>query len=396
MPVDPLFPSFFIGGFECSTHRLASGRRLDMVAATGHDRHVAADYQRLLAHGIRTAREGIRWHLIESTPGRFDFSGVVPILRAAREAGIQVVWDLLHYGWPDGLDIWGPEFIDRFARLAREFAGVLAEEWPGVAWIAPVNEVSYLSWMGGEVARINPFGRGRGHELKDHLVRASIAATRAVRGVLPSARFAQVEPIFHVIAHPDRPGEAEAAEAYRRAQFEVWDKLSGRLTPELGGRPEYLDVIGVNYYPWNQWIFEGEQAEGTGIGPDHPGYRPFRDMLMENFDRYRRPLFVAETGTEGDARAGWLAHVGEEVRAAIRAGCPLAGLCLYPIMSFPGWDNGRDCRNGLWELPDEDGHRPIHEPLAIELHRQALLIRPLAIHANVPAGGPPPGVRVGP
>ncbi|WP_435022469.1 beta-glucosidase [Tundrisphaera sp. TA3] len=387
MRTDPLFPGFFIGGFECSTHRLACGRRLDMVAATGHDRLVEADYRRLLAHGIRTAREGIRWHLIEPTPGRFDFRSALMILRAAREAGIQVIWDLLHYGWPDDLDIWGPEFVDRFARLARGFAGVLADEWPGVAWFAPVNEVSYLSWMGGQVARINPFARGRGDELKDRLVRATIAATREIREVLPSARFAQVEPIFHVIPHPDRPEEAGAAESYRLAQYEVWDKLSGRLSPELGGSPEYLDVIGVNYYPWNQWIFEGEEAEGTGIGPDHPGYRPFREMLLEHFGRYGRPLFVAETGTEGDARAGWLAHVGEEVRTAIRDGADIHGLCLYPIVSFPGWDNGRDCRNGLWEQPDEHGHRPIHEPLATELVRQMRLLRPHAPHAQGAATG---------
>ncbi len=373
MSLDPLFPSFFIGGFECSTHRLASGVRLDMVAATGHDRHVVADFERLRAHGIRTAREGIRWHLIEPTPGRFDFSGALAILRAARDAGIQVIWDLLHYGWPDDVDIWGPAFVDRFARLAREFAGVLADEWPGVAWLAPVNEVSFLAWMGGEVARINPFGRSRGAELKDQLVRASIAAIREVREVLPSARFAQIEPIFHVIPHPDRPAEAGPAEAYRLAQYEVWDKLSGRLSPDLGGRPEYLDVLGVNYYPWNQWIFEGPTSEGTGIGPAHPGYRPFREMLLENSERYGRPLFVAETGTEGDARAGWLGHVGGEVRAAIRGGADVAGLCLYPILNFPGWDNGRDCQNGLWDRADEDGNRPIHRPLADELERQRRL-----------------------
>src|SRR5215210_6577847 len=92
-PSISLFNSFFLGGFECSTHRLASGRRLDMIAATGHDRHAAADYARLREHGIRTARDGVRWHLVESTPGRFDFSSVLPTLRAAREAGVQVLWD---------------------------------------------------------------------------------------------------------------------------------------------------------------------------------------------------------------------------------------------------------------------------------------------------------------
>jgi hypothetical protein len=94
-----MFQSFFIGGFECSTHRLRSGKRLDMVAATKHDRFIRADYARCRAHGITTVREGIRWHLIERLPGHYDFSTVLPLLRAAHEYGIQVIWDLCHYGW---------------------------------------------------------------------------------------------------------------------------------------------------------------------------------------------------------------------------------------------------------------------------------------------------------
>jgi hypothetical protein len=31
------FRSFFLGGFECSTHRLRSGKRLDLIRSTRHD-----------------------------------------------------------------------------------------------------------------------------------------------------------------------------------------------------------------------------------------------------------------------------------------------------------------------------------------------------------------------
>jgi hypothetical protein len=62
-----MFQSFFMGGFECSTHRLLSGKRLDVTAATCHDKFAAAGYQRLQQQGIYTVREGICWHLIEWT-----------------------------------------------------------------------------------------------------------------------------------------------------------------------------------------------------------------------------------------------------------------------------------------------------------------------------------------
>ena len=366
----PLFASFVLGGFECSTHRRGGdGRRLDLIAATRHDRFAAEDYARLADAGIKGARDGIRWHLIEPAPGRYDFASVVPQLRAARQAGVRVIWDLFHYGWPDDLDIFTPAFVERFAGLARAFAAVLADETDGVPWVTPVNEISYLSWAGGDTAEIFPFQRDRGHELKAQLVRASIAATEAIWSAAPGTRLAQVEPVFNVVPDPARADEADEAEKYRLAQYQAWDMLGGRLRPELGGHPRYLDVIGVNYYPWNQWIFAGPVVPGMSIEPDHPGYRPFRTMLAEVAGRYGRPLFVAETGTEGNERARWFGTVAAEVLAAIQAGVPVAGICLYPIVNFPGWTNDRHCQNGLWDYADDRGHRPIHEPLLDEIRR---------------------------
>ena len=39
------------------------------------------------------------------------------MLEAARDEGVQVIWDLCHYGWPDDLDIFSPQFVERFARF---------------------------------------------------------------------------------------------------------------------------------------------------------------------------------------------------------------------------------------------------------------------------------------
>src|SRR5829696_4970003 len=75
---DGHFASFFLGGFESSTHRRADGRRLDLLAATRHDRFVVEDYQALAQHGITTVRDSVRWHLIEKSPGRYDWSSVLP------------------------------------------------------------------------------------------------------------------------------------------------------------------------------------------------------------------------------------------------------------------------------------------------------------------------------
>jgi beta-glucosidase/6-phospho-beta-glucosidase/beta-galactosidase len=361
-----LFDSFFMGGFECSTHRLRNGKRLDEVSQSHHDRFVAADYHRLKTIGMRAAREGIRWHLIEARKGEYDFSSLVPMLRAAKTEGIQVIWDLFHYGWPDWLDIFSPEFVDAFARLAKRFAEVVAEQTDEVPFVSPVNEISFFSWAAGQVGYMNPFAEGRGDELKDQLVRASLAATNAVWAVNPRTRIAQIDPVINVLAEdPNDADQVRAAEAYRLSQFDAWDMLGGRLKPHLGGAPKYLDIIGVNYYVHNQWILGGSFVE-----PTNPRYRPFRKIVKDVGDRYQRPLFIAETGIEDEERPKWFRYVASEVREAMRNGTQVEGICLYPILNHPGWDDDRHCHNGLWDYADESGYRPIYEPLAEELRFQ--------------------------
>src|SRR3954469_23726850 len=139
-----LFRSFIIGGFECSTHRLRNGRRLDLVHSTRHDEFAASDYRLLQSHGILTARDGLRWTLIERSPGVYDFSSAVSMLAAARQTGMQVIWDLWHYGWPDDIDIFSAEFIRRFVAYAREAIKYISE-YTDVPLVSPINEISFFS-----------------------------------------------------------------------------------------------------------------------------------------------------------------------------------------------------------------------------------------------------------
>lgn len=366
-----LFETFFIGGFECSSHRLRTGERLDMIAATAHDKFALEDYRRLHDVNVRTARDGLRWHLIENSLGTYDFSSAHPLVSAAREVPTQVIWDLCHYGWPDHVDIFKPAFVDGLANFARAFAQFHRDETDQQLFVAPVNEISFFGWGGGQVGYLNPFARRRGDKLKLQLVRAAIAATEAVWDVDPRARIAQIDPVINVVAgRHASPENRAAAERESLFQYEAWDMLGGYSHPELGGAPKYLDVIGANYYPCNQWIRNGPMIDRADAR-----YRPLSELLGELYRRYKRPVFVAETGVEDDARPEWLRYVGEEVRAALRAGTPVEGVCLYPIINHPGWDDKRHCHNGLWDYPDEQGGRVIYAPLAEELRAQQKALR---------------------
>ncbi|UHS62144.1 glycosyltransferase [Agrobacterium vaccinii] len=360
-----IFQSFLQGGFECSTHRLrprdgeTEGKRLDVIASTHHDRHAAVDYQQLASHSIRTVRDGLRWHLIEKAPGYYDWASFLPMLEAANDTRTQIIWDLLHYGWPDDIDIWSPHFVTRFAKFAAAAAQLVKDHSDAVPFYSPVNEISFFSWGGGDAAYLNPFANGRGFELKVQLARAAIAAMDAILVVEPRARFVHCDPVINVITDPSRPWERGVAEGHRQSQFQGWDLLSGRMWPQIGGHEKYLDIVGVNYYHNNQWIHGGPP-----IDMDHPLYKPFRTILTETYARYGKPIFIAETGIEGDRRASWMSYIQQEVTAAMKCGVPVEGICLYPIVNHPGWDDDRACENGLLAAQFTDGKRDVYEPLA--------------------------------
>ncbi|WP_202973532.1 hypothetical protein [Abditibacterium utsteinense] len=366
-----LFPSFFQGGFECSTHRRSDGARLDLVEATRHDAFAARDYEQLQNVGLFTARDGIRWHLIESRPDYYNWSSALSQVRAAHQTGQTVIWDVLHYGWPDFWDIWSPQWVEKFANFAGAFAMLLKNESDGPFFFAPVNEPSFFAFAGGSHGFFAPYGQQRGLELKKQMVRAVVAASEAIWDVLPEARLIHTDPLIHVEARPGYSQHRELAGFDNQAQFEAFDMICGRAYPELGGQPHYLDVVGANFYVHNQWFYPG--GHGTLIPPSHPQHRPLRFLLEELWNRYQRPLFIAETGIEEEARPQWLCNIAIEARAALLAGVPLEGICLYPICNHPGWDNGRHCHNGLFDYADDRGEREIYAPLSAELALQIQL-----------------------
>ena len=380
-----LFSTFFLGGFECSTHRRRDGHRLDLIAGTGHDRLAAQDYRQLAEHGIRAVRDGVRWHLVEASPGHYDWSAVLPLLRTAEATGTQAIWDLFHYGWPDHIDIWSAEFVDRFAGYAGAFARLHLEETGRPPLICPVNEIAYFAWAGGDHALMNPCDTGRADDLKRQLVRAALAGAAAARAAAPGTRVFAIDPAINVVPRPHV--DATHTQAKNEAQYHPSDMLTGRRDPELGGEPQAIDAVGVNFYWNNQWLYP-DAPRPADAEPDwrpsrdplsvyDPRFRPFRDMLAEVHARYRRPVFVAETSIEGPPRAAWFRYVCEEVRAAVRMGVPVEGICLYPVLSHLGWDDDRYCPNGLFELEARQGRRVVHAPLVAELQRQQALFSDL-------------------
>ena len=275
-----LFDSVFLGGFECSCQRLEDGRRLDLISRTRHDAFAKKDYLRLRELGITACRDGISWAFVEPLPGRFDLATPRAMIRAAREAGVRVAWDLMHFGWPDDVDPFSRSFPARFAKYAARVATLLRDEGDASPMIAPINETSYLAWAGGDVRVMNPFKKARGVELKVQLVRATLEAIDAIREIAPRARFLQPEPIIRIVPDERHPLTWRRVESDDELQYQAWDMLSGEVWPSLGGTPDCLDVIGVNFYPNNQFMLDGTTIQ---LGDER--FTPLSAMLIDVWER---------------------------------------------------------------------------------------------------------------
>lgn len=361
------FDSFLQAGFECSSHRRRDGVRLDLIRATGHDRHVLSDYRLCREYGLRTIRDGLRWHLIERSPGKYDWSSWRPALEAAEEVGVQVIWDLFHYGSPDCIDQGSPDFAQRFtdfALAAVELQQSISRRPPV---LCPLNEINFLAWAvdDGYFPPVGPMQKGW---FKRQLVRTAVTASRAIKQRWPQTVLIWAEPLIHVAPHDRRRETIRAAERNRAGMFEAYDWIMGTAEPELGGDRSLVDVIGLNYYPHNQWYYKGPT-----IPMGHHEYRPLADMLIEMADRYSKPIMLSETGAEGTGKPSWLHYVCNEVRLAMSRGADIRGVCWYPITAYPGWDNSRHAETGLFSTIVANGSRHVDGRLLAEFELQRTL-----------------------
>lgn len=354
----------WIGGFEGADHVNGRGQPLAMARDSGHLDRIDLDYARLRRLGFSEVRESVGWRISEQA-GRFDFDSLHRRAQAAARHGLRIRWTCMHYGVPDDLDLLDPDtdtFVARFAHFCKSVASALVEHASSTSFYTPINEISFLSWAATSTGLIHPHTGDRGRDagaLKRRLVAAALAGRAAIRSVDPDARMMWVEPLVHVTASPERRDLLGDAARRHDAQFEVLDMLTGRLEPALGGSTSCVDLIGVNYYHANQWDHDSDEI--LPWHEAHPRRVPLTRLLNEIFKRYALPLTISETSHVGEGRARWLREVARHARHARLDGVDIEGICLYPVVDRPDWEDGTHWhRSGLWDAdPDHPHHPPV-------------------------------------
>ncbi len=361
IPNAPQFSSFIWTGFECTYALNEIHERIDMLAATRHDEYCRIDFNLVKQLGITTVREGLSWHQIDIGNGTYDFSRFEKIMQIGKEEGIQQIWDLNHFDYPDYLDPFSEKFIHQFSEYARRAYHVISSYQKGPLYIVPINEISFFAWIGADQGVWAPYKRGRknGGLFKKQLVKASLAAMKAIWEEDSTVRFVHIDPFMRRYAKEpaNKRARNHVDEFNNVVRYEAWDMISGKTYPELGGEPKYLDIIGMNYYFHNQEFVLSKRNNGISHSAMEweSSYRvPFWHMIKEVYEKYHCPIVISETGSFGDLRYQWWERVLREVNDGLQNNLPIFGICAYPTVDRPESVSYLERYSGLWDFESND------------------------------------------
>jgi beta-glucosidase/6-phospho-beta-glucosidase/beta-galactosidase len=338
----------FVGAFE-STY--LPGHGVDVAETTGHDAVWRADVDSVLDAGVKTLRYPLRWHRIESDPGRFVWDEADAVLGHLRERGAHVVVDLVHHtSCPEWLD---DGFRDRrFAGAFLRYAEAVAARYPWLPSYTLFNEPFATLFLAGAEALWPPYDRGTEGfvRLLTSVLPAVSGASRCWAELLPEAEHVWIDTCEH---HRGTPGEPEryAALANDRRHVVLDLVLHHDLDPErpflrrlldAGGEALLeldavrVDRLGLDYYCHSEWFYDEQGSRSPSPYP-----LGFAALAEQYGDRYGLPMLLAETNLRGlpTDRASWLRHTLEQYELAVARGVDLSGYCWFPSVDSCDWDS---------------------------------------------------------
>lgn len=198
-----------------------------------------------------------------------------PLSHIRSTGDARVFWDLNHY-WDFQGDPEG--YARKFANAAVDYYG------DRDVWVCPCNEPNIVSLM-------------QPHISCEQAMEVGLAMLAVVKQIVPNVKVLTADPIRNTNG------------------------------------------------PWNGTDLFAEHADiiGTNVYPHTANFAPIRDILRSMYDRYGKPTMVSETSWHDGYhswpnvhnKGEWLEYVVNEVEAA---GVPCVGICWYPFIDCPPWE----------------------------------------------------------
>ncbi|MEX2540354.1 MAG: family 1 glycosylhydrolase [Trueperaceae bacterium] len=345
---------------------------VDELTWTEHRQRWREDLLLARSVGASAVRYGITWPELEPQPGRFEWQWCDQVVDELSRLGLEPIWDMVHFGVPAWLE---DGFLDEgFGPAFARFCGAFARRYRGtVDKLTPLNEPYISTYFRAGWGIWPPHLRGRGGfvRLLHPIVEGIRSGVREIRAVNPDAEIWLNDgaDTFHATA-PELTDEAAQRTRERYAAFDLllglavpghetheWLVQAGYPPSALAEEPVAIDVVGLDYYPDTEHDL---YLDGQGWPAIRKAERPFgvRRTLLEYAERYRLPLFIAESSHSGsdDERRDWIDYNLSEIAAARRDGAQVIGYTWWPLFDHIDWNtllqerNGYVCPAGLFHL----------------------------------------------
>lgn len=356
--LDPMSTLELWAAAACTVQRVGD-RWFDQVRRTGHhDR--ADDIERFAALGVQRVRFPVLWpRVMQGDVGSPDWRWHDTRLTRIRELGLSAIVDLVDGSAP--FDVADPEFAQRFAAYAR----AVARRYPWIEDWTPIHGAFTCARRGllGSDAHPQVRDAGAGLHRVVHAMSATIAAMRAIREVVPHARFVLTENIGRVSS---TPALAEHRRFANEARWLAIDLACGRVDREhplhdqldrLGAPAALLDamveepcppdVIGIDYdlgsdrfiddrvehYPAHAWTGDGSRAFADVEAVRSGTIAGHRTVLEDVWRRYERPLALTRVHLGGtrEAQMRWLFDAWCAAAQAREAGLDVRGVTVSAV-----------------------------------------------------------------
>ena len=348
---------------------------------TDHQIHWQDDLRRAKDLGVQFIRYGLPWDMQHPEKDQFDWTWTDQVMVHLKELDLRPVWDLIHFGTPEWLEggFLSPGYPAEIARYARAFA----ERYPQVTHYTPFNEPYICAFFRGGNGTWPPYGTTAQtfSELLIPIIEGIRQTVNTILEVNPQARFWLNDGAdgFRAL-DPEIQLLADELTQYR---FIALDVLLGKATPESWTaqfllrngatqnwlnsfihHPVQIDVIGLDYYPGSEHVIF------TPRGPKPPSdwgrrndYRLDADptppglgeTLRLYFERYQKPVYVAETSSDRDQQK-WLNYSVSEVARVRSEGVEVVAYTWWPLFDHIDWNTGLTqlsgfvCPSGLYHL----------------------------------------------
>ncbi len=377
---------------------------------TQHEQFWREDFYRV-AHelGCQWMRYSLPWHIVEPSPGVYDWRWADERIHLAGKLGINLMLDLVHFGTPTWLpDAFGdldfPHALESFSRaFARQYAGAIPS-------VSPINEPLITALFCGDVGLWPPHGRSLRvyMTILSRVAQALNRSIRALRETMPGTEiivcdaleFPTVEPKAVQVASPQLMKTIEDDLTLRlQRRHIVLDLVTGRVDQEhplfcwlesngfsridmnwFLRHPAQIDVLGLDYYCHSEMeLYPCSENHFRQRVPSQLAglHRVTRDY----WHRYHLPLMITETSCQGDdlEKRNWLESTVGDIRRLREEGIPVIGYTWWPLLDHLDWDGallhqiGKIHHVGIYRLEREAGGELGRKPTVLTEDYRAII-----------------------